>query len=160
MLRFPLFFFLETQQSIARLVKGRMVLLGIGLGRDRFFEVLFLIIHLVHGFTFSGLKDRWVSEVDCHGQFFLSRRLGSYDISLQVRSLSTGWISYIPRKVNIFSWRCWLDRLPTQLNLQLDAKGIDIPSVICGVCNSDMEDIMHLLISWDAAVALRSYVNK
>ncbi|GJZ21920.1 RNA-directed DNA polymerase, eukaryota [Tanacetum coccineum] len=51
----------------------------------------------------------------------------------------------VPIKINIFAWKVCLDKLPTRLNVSL--RGIDIPSIICPVCNSAGESCSHILFS-------------
>ncbi|PWA56649.1 reverse transcriptase zinc-binding domain-containing protein [Artemisia annua] len=41
----------------------------------------------------------------------------------------TRWCRFIPKKVNILSWRALRDRLPNRWNLS--RKGINIPSLLC-----------------------------
>ncbi|GKA49601.1 RNA-directed DNA polymerase, eukaryota, reverse transcriptase zinc-binding domain protein [Tanacetum coccineum] len=50
----------------------------------------------------------------------------------------------IPRKVNVCVWRASLNRLPTRLNLA--ARGVMLPSMVCPFCDDDNEDIDHCLI--------------
>ncbi|GJR12387.1 RNA-directed DNA polymerase, eukaryota, reverse transcriptase zinc-binding domain protein [Tanacetum coccineum] len=49
--------------------------------------------------------------------------------------------------VNIFVWRLSLDRLPTWLNLSL--RGLDIPSVVCPMCNDVVEAVDHVFFGCD-----------
>lgn len=70
----------------------------------------------------------------------------------------TRWRTYLPRKVNIFYRRTRLNRLPTRINL--DDKGIDIPSIVCGICNEDIDEISHIFISCKVAVELWRYFGK
>ncbi|XP_071733564.1 uncharacterized protein [Rutidosis leptorrhynchoides] len=60
--------------------------------------------------------------------------------------VDTVWFKFIPRKVNIFLWRF---RLPTRWNLS--AKGIDIDSIVCPVCNNGVETREHLFFDCDIA---------
>ncbi|GKD54780.1 hypothetical protein Tco_1288167, partial [Tanacetum coccineum] len=50
------------------------------------------------------------------------------ELSLPSLSLSTRWCKTIPRKLNIFMWQMFLDRLPNRLNL--NSRGLDIYSII------------------------------
>ncbi|GKD34832.1 hypothetical protein Tco_1250341 [Tanacetum coccineum] len=45
----------------------------------------------------------------------------------------TRWCKTLPRKVNVFMWRMFLDKLPHRLNISYC--GLDIPSIMCPVCN-------------------------
>ena len=55
---------------------------------------------------------------------------------------STRWSTTLPRKVNVFMWRLLLDRLPHRVNLS--ARGLEINSISCPVCDGFMESSDHL----------------
>ncbi|GJV49231.1 RNA-directed DNA polymerase, eukaryota, reverse transcriptase zinc-binding domain protein [Tanacetum coccineum] len=57
----------------------------------------------------------------------------------------TRWYKVLPRKVNIFMWRLFLDRLPHRLNLS--SRGLDIESIMCPVCNGSVESNSHIFFS-------------
>ncbi|GKA46359.1 RNA-directed DNA polymerase, eukaryota, reverse transcriptase zinc-binding domain protein [Tanacetum coccineum] len=61
--------------------------------------------------------------------------------------LCTRWYKVISRKVNIFMWRLFLDRLPLRLNLS--SRGLDIDSILCPVCNMQVECNIHIFFSCD-----------
>nr|GEU65640.1 RNA-directed DNA polymerase, eukaryota [Tanacetum cinerariifolium] len=61
------------------------------------------------------------------------------------------WIKIVPIKVNIFSWKVRLDRLPTRINLSL--RGIDLPSIICPICCCTGETCSHLLFTCNVALS-------
>ncbi|GKD93065.1 RNA-directed DNA polymerase, eukaryota [Tanacetum coccineum] len=63
------------------------------------------------------------------------------DHTLPSLSPSTKWCKVIPKKVNIFMWRLFLDRLPNRLNLS--SRSLDIDSITCPVCNSLVESSVH-----------------
>ncbi|GKB83800.1 RNA-directed DNA polymerase, eukaryota, reverse transcriptase zinc-binding domain protein [Tanacetum coccineum] len=52
-------------------------------------------------------------------------------------------------KVNVFMWRLSLDKLATLVNL--DRKGIDVASLLCPVCNEQVENVNHLFFSCEMA---------
>ncbi|GKF14184.1 RNA-directed DNA polymerase, eukaryota, reverse transcriptase zinc-binding domain protein [Tanacetum coccineum] len=52
------------------------------------------------------------------------------------------WNSWIPKKVNICTWRASLNRLPTRSNLAI--RGVAIPSSNCPLCNEEVESLEHL----------------
>ncbi|GJZ96151.1 zinc finger, CCHC-type containing protein, partial [Tanacetum coccineum] len=56
-------------------------------------------------------------------------------------SVPTRWSKLMPIKVNVFIWRM-LDKLPTRSNL-FD-KGVDVPCVLCPICDSKVESRNHL----------------
>nr|GEU34701.1 reverse transcriptase domain, reverse transcriptase zinc-binding domain protein [Tanacetum cinerariifolium] len=66
------------------------------------------------------------------------------ECTLPTLSPCTRWYKMIPRKVNIFMWRMFLDRLPNRLNLS--SRGLDLDSISCMVCNGSVNR-MHTLFS-------------
>ncbi|GJW46425.1 RNA-directed DNA polymerase, eukaryota [Tanacetum coccineum] len=57
----------------------------------------------------------------------------------------TNWCNIIPIKINVMARRLSLDKLPTCLNL--DARGIDVPTMLCPICGEHSENISHLFFS-------------
>ncbi|GKC34441.1 Toll/interleukin-1 receptor domain-containing protein [Tanacetum coccineum] len=70
--------------------------------------------------------------------------------------LALKWNNSIPIKINIHSWRLNNNRLPTRINL--DARGIDLHSVRCPICDEDVETPQHLFIDCIVASQLWSMV--
>ena len=68
------------------------------------------------------------------------------------------WNNALPIKINISSWRIFLERLPTRANL--DRRGIDLHSTRCPVCDNDIETEVHLFISCEVAKEVWSKVLK
>ncbi|GKD84383.1 RNA-directed DNA polymerase, eukaryota [Tanacetum coccineum] len=63
-------------------------------------------------------------------------------------------VKVIRIKVNVFAWRLRLDSLPTRLNLSL--RDLEIPSIVCHLCNVAVESTSHLLFSCSLARQVRS----
>nr|GEV13440.1 hypothetical protein [Tanacetum cinerariifolium] len=61
-------------------------------------------------------------------------------------------------KINVHTWRLYLDRLPTRCNL--DSRGIDLHSSRCPVCDGDIETAQHLFIDCPIASELWRMVIK
>ncbi|GKD88648.1 RNA-directed DNA polymerase, eukaryota, partial [Tanacetum coccineum] len=61
----------------------------------------------------------------------------------------TRWYKVLPRKVNIFMWRLFMDRLSHCFNLS--SRGLDIDSIMCPVCNDHVESNIHVFFSCDTA---------
>nr|GEV25079.1 RNA-directed DNA polymerase, eukaryota [Tanacetum cinerariifolium] len=76
------------------------------------------ILDLLNSIILSSMADRWVWTL--HG------------------GEPTNWCTLIPIKVNVISWRISLDKLPTRMNL--DARYIDVPSVLCPICGEYSEN--------------------
>ncbi|XP_071687626.1 uncharacterized protein [Rutidosis leptorrhynchoides] len=63
------------------------------------------------------------------------------------------WLQmFVPRKVNVFLWRFRLDSLPVRW--LISAKGIDIHSIVCPVCNNEVETRDHLFFGCTLALDL------
>ncbi|GKC72382.1 RNA-directed DNA polymerase, eukaryota [Tanacetum coccineum] len=76
------------------------------------------------------------------------------DSLLLKEEVPTRWVNVIPIKINVFAWRVILDKLPTRLNISL--RGVDIPFILCPICNISVKSISHLLFSCSLARQLRS----
>ncbi|GJZ06331.1 RNA-directed DNA polymerase, eukaryota, reverse transcriptase zinc-binding domain protein [Tanacetum coccineum] len=61
----------------------------------------------------------------------------------------TRWVKLVPIKINILAWKIYLDRLPTRLNLS--GRGLDIPSILCPLCNEAVESTSHIFFSCSLA---------
>ncbi|PWA53780.1 reverse transcriptase zinc-binding domain-containing protein [Artemisia annua] len=99
---------------------------------------------LLHGFQLSpSTPDRWIWSEAPDLTFSVKQARCTIDHHiLPIGSTSTLWNRFVPRKVNIFFWRCRLNRLPTRVNL--DHKGLDVPSILCSICASQLEDSDHI----------------
>ncbi|GKE40152.1 RNA-directed DNA polymerase, eukaryota, reverse transcriptase zinc-binding domain protein, partial [Tanacetum coccineum] len=96
------------------------------------------------------MTDRWVWSLSSSGDFLVkSVRTLLDDFLLPKFDVPTRWINVVPIKVNIFSWRVHLDKLPMRLNLSF--KGMEIPSILCPSCNLSMESSSHLFFSCSLA---------
>ncbi|GKB74933.1 RNA-directed DNA polymerase, eukaryota [Tanacetum coccineum] len=61
----------------------------------------------------------------------------------------TSWYKVLPRKVNIFLWRLYLDRLSHRLNLS--SRGMDIQSISCPMCNGNVKSSSPIFFECDIA---------
>ncbi|GJS00841.1 RNA-directed DNA polymerase, eukaryota, reverse transcriptase zinc-binding domain protein [Tanacetum coccineum] len=64
-------------------------------------------------------------------------------------SSQSRWIKEVPIKVNVLSWKVRLDSLPTRLNIS--RRGIDIPSILCPICDREVESMSHLFFKCHVA---------
>ncbi|GJY89027.1 RNA-directed DNA polymerase, eukaryota, partial [Tanacetum coccineum] len=71
-------------------------------------------------------------------------------------NIPTRWVNIIPIKINIFAWRVRSDNIPTRINLSL--RGVDIPCIICPICNIAVESTSRLLFVCNMARQLRILV--
>lgn len=73
-------------------------------------------------------------------------------------SVATRWVKLVPIKLNIFSWRLIKDCLHTRLNLS--KRGLDIPSLVCHMCDNGVESVNHLFFTCSVALALLEKVSR
>ncbi|GJU30905.1 RNA-directed DNA polymerase, eukaryota [Tanacetum coccineum] len=78
--------------------------------------------------------------------------------SLHSLEVPTRWVKVIPIKVNVLAWRVYLDKIPNRLNLS--TRGINIPSILCPICNSFVESTSHVFFSCSLARHLRSKISR
>ncbi|GJV55468.1 RNA-directed DNA polymerase, eukaryota [Tanacetum coccineum] len=71
---------------------------------------------------------------------------------------STRWCRFILRKVNILVWRALIDLTPTRWNLS--RKGIEVPSLLCPLCNISPKTSAHLFWSYSMVTSIWRLVFK
>ncbi|GKB49550.1 RNA-directed DNA polymerase, eukaryota, reverse transcriptase zinc-binding domain protein [Tanacetum coccineum] len=102
--------------------------------------------------TLSDHGDSWLWTLDSSGFSVASIRYLVDSKTLDTTPNATRWIRHIPIKVNIFIWRLMLNKLPSRVNL--DRRGIDVNSILCPICQMDIETINHIFFSCDMALDL------
>ncbi|GJS17970.1 RNA-directed DNA polymerase, eukaryota, reverse transcriptase zinc-binding domain protein [Tanacetum coccineum] len=103
----------------------------------------------------SNMDDRWCWNLNASGSFSVeSTRSYIDDLMLPNLNVPARWVKVVPIKVNIHAWKVCLDKLPTRLNLSI--RGIDIPSILCPICNSYVESSSRIFFSCSLARKLRS----
>ncbi|GJU89053.1 RNA-directed DNA polymerase, eukaryota [Tanacetum coccineum] len=113
-----------------------------GLEEEQYLSLMDLVASVI----LSNSNDRWLWALDSAGEFTIkSARTFIDDSLLPTIGSHTRWVKVVLIKIIIFAWKVCLDKLPTRLNLSL--RGIDIPSIICPVCNSAGESCSHILFS-------------
>ncbi|GKC26786.1 putative RNA-directed DNA polymerase [Tanacetum coccineum] len=99
--------------------------------------------------------DKWSWDGDASGKFrvcSLSKKID--DIMLHDSTIGEHhiWNSWIPRKVNVCTWRASIDRLPTRSNPV--NRGVALPSVQCCLCNREIEAVEHCIIRCSRVVPI------
>nr|GEW24752.1 RNA-directed DNA polymerase, eukaryota [Tanacetum cinerariifolium] len=107
------------------------------------------VMELIGSKVFSNVQDRWVWDLNGEGNFCVKDARDLLDeVFLPKENVVTRWIKSIPIKIkkkikiNVFAWKLYLDRIPTRINL--DRRGVHVPSILCPVCNVAHEDTSHL----------------
>ncbi|GJT76979.1 RNA-directed DNA polymerase, eukaryota, reverse transcriptase zinc-binding domain protein [Tanacetum coccineum] len=98
-------------------------------------------------------RDSWNWSLDVSHGFSVASVRSLVDArTLDVDSNATRWIRCIPNKIKVFLWRLSLNKLPSRVNL--DLKGIDVGSLLCPICQEDVESVNHIFFSCEMAKAL------
>ncbi|GJX84443.1 RNA-directed DNA polymerase, eukaryota, reverse transcriptase zinc-binding domain protein [Tanacetum coccineum] len=96
------------------------------------------------------MQDRWSWSLNASGVFSVSSvRNFIDDAILPKKDAPTRWVKLVHIKINILAWKIYLDRLPTRLNLL--GRGLDIPSILCPLCNEAVESTSHIFFSYSLA---------
>ncbi|KAK9053276.1 hypothetical protein SSX86_029909 [Deinandra increscens subsp. villosa] len=99
--------------------------------------------NLLRGYVLNEDQDSWAWDFNGSSNFAVRDIRNHLDNhNLLTAPHSTRWISVIPKKVNIFSWRLFLDRLPTRWNIS--KSGMEIDSISCVICHHHAESTEHL----------------
>nr|GEY48844.1 RNA-directed DNA polymerase, eukaryota, reverse transcriptase zinc-binding domain protein [Tanacetum cinerariifolium] len=108
-----------------------------------------LLCSKVADLVLQNILDRWCWSLEGSQDFLVkSSRVLIDNTILPKAEVPTRWLRVVPIKVNAHAWRVCLDKLPTRANLSL--RGMDIPSIVCPLCNSTVESSSHIfsLIPW------------
>ncbi|GJW54293.1 RNA-directed DNA polymerase, eukaryota [Tanacetum coccineum] len=111
----------------------------------------------INSLELAQMQDHWYWSLmgTC---IFLVKSVRNFidDFLLVSDEIPTRWVKMIPIKVNVFAWRVRMDKLPTRLNLSF--RGMEIPSILCPICDLEVESISHLLFSCSMARDILSKV--
>ncbi|GJR38965.1 RNA-directed DNA polymerase, eukaryota, reverse transcriptase zinc-binding domain protein [Tanacetum coccineum] len=101
--------------------------------------------------------DRWIWTLEASGMFTVKSTRNHIDDNILPKvEVPTRWFKVIPIKVNILAWRVCLDKIPSRLNISI--RGIEIPSILCPLCNSAVESTSHNFFSCPLARQVRSKI--
>nr|GEV98214.1 RNA-directed DNA polymerase, eukaryota, reverse transcriptase zinc-binding domain protein [Tanacetum cinerariifolium] len=110
-------------------------------------------------------NDLWISDgllsdrfprlfaLEMDKEVLVAVKLGASSVADSFRQgRSTRWVKFIPIKVNVFAWRARRDRLSTRLNLS--RRGVVLDSILCPLCDADVEDVHHVMFRCDMALSV------
>ncbi|GKB05354.1 putative RNA-directed DNA polymerase, eukaryota, reverse transcriptase zinc-binding domain protein [Tanacetum coccineum] len=107
----------------------------------------------------SDQHDTWIWSLDGADGFSVASVRQLVDSHILVVDLfATRWNRCVPIKINVFMWRLLLNKLPSRFNL--DRRGIDVGSILCPICQDDVESVYHLLFSCEMAKDLWDLLAK
>ncbi|GJV04827.1 putative RNA-directed DNA polymerase [Tanacetum coccineum] len=113
---------------------------------------------LINNFVPHNSLDTWTCSLDTSNLYKVSslRRLIDHQtLESQVQEVS--WNKTLPIKVNIHTWRLFLDRLPTRYNL--DICGIDLDYTRCPICDNGIETANHVFVDCSVAMGVWNSIS-
>nr|GEY42181.1 reverse transcriptase domain, reverse transcriptase zinc-binding domain protein [Tanacetum cinerariifolium] len=116
----------------------------------RVLDELNTLLMNLNSISLSTYIDSVSSSFSSDGIFSISSVRSQIDDCMMLNPLPcTRWPKIIPRKINIFMWRLFLDRLPHRFNLSL--RGLEIDSIMRPMCNNHVESKAHVFFSCNIA---------
>nr|GEW38356.1 RNA-directed DNA polymerase, eukaryota [Tanacetum cinerariifolium] len=111
------------------------------------------LVSLMDSVVLFSSHDRWRCDLSGDGDFSV-KVIRNYidDMFMPSHSEPSRWVRYISIKINVFAWRARRDCLSTRVNLM--RRGVTLDSVNCPLCNSDEEDIHHVLFRCEVATTV------
>ncbi|XP_071687146.1 uncharacterized protein [Rutidosis leptorrhynchoides] len=105
------------------------------------------INNIVSSIKLTDKPDAWKYDLDPSGIYTtksLARKIDCLKLGNHATNISVPRNKYIPQKVNIFAWRVAQKKIPVRI--ELDKRGIDLNTVLCLICNSDIESTDHTMV--------------
>ncbi|KAK1413317.1 hypothetical protein QVD17_35089 [Tagetes erecta] len=91
----------------------------------------------------SEVKDGWTWSEDKDGIYTVaSMKKILYNSHSTTGNFCFPWNNWVPKKINIFSWKAVLDRLPTRVAI-ISQRNIQTTSIMCGLCQAEPETTEH-----------------
>ncbi|XP_076925722.1 uncharacterized protein LOC143588649 [Bidens hawaiensis] len=108
--------------------------------------------------TWKGGTDSWVWLGDSTRLFSVRsvKNLLVYSRDNSTNSV-VKWCKWVPNTCNINIWRAELDKLPTQV--ALSRRNIQVPFRLCGLCDSEIEAVEHVLVGCSVALKVWDFVS-
>ncbi|GJT16467.1 RNA-directed DNA polymerase, eukaryota, reverse transcriptase zinc-binding domain protein, partial [Tanacetum coccineum] len=101
------------------------------------------LLSFISGVILYNMSDRWLWSQNASGEFTVCSVRNLIDgFTLPSLESPTRWINLVPINLNVNAWRVRHDYLPTRLNLSI--RGLDIPSILCPLCNTATESTSHI----------------
>ncbi|XP_071687637.1 uncharacterized protein [Rutidosis leptorrhynchoides] len=102
--------------------------------------------NLISSISLTEAPDSWKWNLDPSGSFstkMLSHILDNLKLATSHSSTPTPRNKFLPQKICIFIWRVINGRIPTRS--ELDKRNIDLDSILCPICEAQIESIDHIL---------------
>nr|GEV28661.1 RNA-directed DNA polymerase, eukaryota [Tanacetum cinerariifolium] len=107
----------------------------------------------LEGAMLNPSEDRWSWDLNGSGEFSVASARRYIDNNrLPDISSKTRWIKEVPIKVNVHAWKVRINGLETRWNIS--RRGIDIPSILCPLCEMGVESSKHLFFNCSVVRAI------
>ncbi|XP_071712944.1 uncharacterized protein [Rutidosis leptorrhynchoides] len=102
--------------------------------------------NIVSSIALSDKPDSWKYTLDPSGTYTtksLAHLINTLKFGGNALSTSIPRNKLLPQKVYIFIWRAFQNKIPVRF--ELDKRGIDLDSILCPLCDVDIETTEHIL---------------
>ena len=107
---------------------------------------------------FQRKNDEWVWPLDPSSKYTVSSLRKLIDCTMLPQAdQETFWIKWVTNKVNVHLWRTLINRLPTLDNLH--ARGVQLPSIGCYLCNAKSESLDHVFTDCSSARLISAHLS-
>nr|GEU91252.1 RNA-directed DNA polymerase, eukaryota [Tanacetum cinerariifolium] len=111
------------------------------------------LLDYLEGVMLNPLEDRWSWDLNGSGEFSVASARRYIDNNkLPDISSKTRWIKEVPIKVNVHAWKVRINGLLTRWNIS--RRGIDIPTILCPLCETGVESLKHLFFNCSVVRAI------
>nr|GEY50635.1 RNA-directed DNA polymerase, eukaryota [Tanacetum cinerariifolium] len=111
------------------------------------------LLDSLEGVMLNPSEDRWSWDLNGLEEFSVASARRYIDNNrLPDISSKTRWIKEVPIKVNVHAWKVRINGLPTRWNIS--RRGIDIPSILCPLCETGVESSKHLFFNCSVVRAI------
>ncbi|XP_076916423.1 uncharacterized protein LOC143576135 [Bidens hawaiensis] len=91
-------------------------------------------------------EDKLVWDLDDSGTFSVRSLKQKFAMNLNVgENYIIKWNNFVPKKVGILDWNVEMERIPVLLALA--RRGVVVGSMVCPICDEDIELAEHLYVS-------------
>nr|KAJ0200013.1 hypothetical protein LSAT_V11C600315130 [Lactuca sativa] len=117
------------------------------------------LFDMVRNIQLNPRRDEWICDISSDKVFHvdvLRSKIDGRDTATPTGECLINWIHEVPLKVNCFMWRASMDRIPTATALL--KRGVLIGTSICSYCESEDEDVNHVILRCPMAAKVWEWV--
>ncbi|GJY85007.1 RNA-directed DNA polymerase, eukaryota, reverse transcriptase zinc-binding domain protein [Tanacetum coccineum] len=108
------------------------------------------LVGILGSATLSSAEDMWRrTKLGSSESTVVSARSFIDDYILPNTNIPTRWSHMVPIKVNVLAWRLAINKIATRVNLY--NRGIEVNSMLCGVCDKGIESTDHFFFCCELA---------